>query len=118
MRLMGFHRVKEVVPLNEQMAVDQAAEILGELVIYSVGAGVILWEYKRQARNDKQKEDTQNDRLATLEQRVLDMGIQLETQSAQMREMDRKLLALHAGDVSPSSSSAKNNQEQKKGWFS
>ncbi|ELU17213.1 hypothetical protein CAPTEDRAFT_210501 [Capitella teleta] len=98
MRLMGFRRVTEVAPLNEQMAVDQAAEILGEVVIYSVGAGIIFWEYRRQERNNRSKEDTQNDRLGSLEEEVKEMGIQLEVQSAQLREMNRQLLGLHVAD--------------------
>lgn len=95
---MGFRTVSEVVPLNEEMAVEQAAEMLGELIIYSVAAATILFEYRRQVRNDQRKENTQNNRLEGLENEVKELGIQLEVQNGQMREMSRQLAALNASD--------------------
>ena len=92
---MGFSKVKDVKPLNEEMAVEQAAEILGELIIYSVAAGTILWEYRRGVRNDKRKEDVQNDRLSDLEFEIKELGLQLETQNAQIRELTRQVAALN-----------------------
>ena len=102
MRLMGFTKVKEIKPLNEEMAVEQAAEMMGELIIYSIAAGTILWEYRRGVRNDQKKESVQNDRLSDLETEIQDLGIQLEIQNAQIRELTRKVVALDMPSKLPS----------------
>ena len=101
LRLMGFRKIKVVKPLNEDMAVEQASEILGELIIYSVAAGTILWEYRRGVRNDQKKESVQNDRLKVLEMEIRDLGIQLEVQSGQMREMTRQIAGLNVPRMLP-----------------
>ncbi len=96
LRLLGLGKTKEVKPLNEEMAVDLGADMLGELFIFSVGAGLVAAEYWRQSRKEAHHESTQDVRLRDLEQRVLDQGILLEQQSAQLRELDRLTLALTA----------------------
>ena len=95
MRLLGLgHTVKDVKPLNEEMAVELGAEMLGEMVIFSVGAGIIAAEYIRQVRKDQRKENLQNDRLAHLEGQVAHYGLLVEQQSAEIRELSRVIFAL------------------------
>ena len=94
MRLMGLGRAKEVKPLDEASAVQLGADMLGEGIIFGVSAGIIAWEYLRQIRKDAAKENTQNDRLSVLEGHVQDLGLTIEQQSAEIRELNRLILQL------------------------
>lgn len=101
MRLMGLGKsVKEVKPLNEEMAVELGAEMLGEIVIFSVGAGIIYAEYARQARKEQSKEDVQNDRLVMLEGEFRTVALQVEQQRTEIRELTRLVHSLQ-GPVPP-----------------
>ena len=91
---MGLGKTKEVKPLTEEMAVDLGADMLGELFIFSVGTGVIAAEYWRQARKETRQESAQDLRLRNLEERVVDMGLLIEEQRAQIRELNRLVLSL------------------------
>ena len=96
MRLMGLGKsVKEVKPLNEEMAVELGAEMLGEIVIFSVGSAIIAAEYARQARKEQHKEDVQNDRICELEGEIREMGLIVERNSAEVREMTRLIASLN-----------------------
>ncbi|CAD5119263.1 DgyrCDS7892 [Dimorphilus gyrociliatus] len=91
MRLLGLKKINEIKPLKPEIAVDLGAEMLGELVVFSVAASTIWLEYKRQSRNDQRKEDTQNDRLLELEILVADMQLSMEKQTVQLKELSRLL---------------------------
>jgi len=93
MRNIGLGKSVEVKPLNEDIAVDLAAEMLGELFIFSIGVGILWLEYRRQQRKDIIKEDIQNHRLHELETSIRDLELSIETQSAMIREINRALAA-------------------------
>jgi uncharacterized coiled-coil protein SlyX len=93
MRLLGLGKVSEVKPLTEAQAVDLAAEMLGEGVIFTIAAGTLFLEWMRQVRKDQVKEDVQNRRLLDLENRLTDLGLTVEYQAAMIREMTRAVVA-------------------------
>ena len=93
MRNIGLGKSVEVKPLNEDIAVDLAAEMLGELFIFSIGAWILWLEYRRQQRKDLIKEDIQNQRLVELETSIRELELSVETQSAMLREINRTLAA-------------------------
>lgn len=93
MRSIGLGKSVEVKPLNEDVAVDLAAEMLGELFIFSVGVYILWLEYRRQQRKDETKEDLQNRRLLELESSIRELELSVETQSAMLREINRALAA-------------------------
>jgi len=95
MRNIGLGKSVEVKPLDEDAAVNLAAEMLGELFIFSVGVWILWLEYRRQQRRDMVKEDIQNRRLLELESSVREVELSLETQSAMLREINRALAAAH-----------------------
>jgi len=95
MRNIGLGKSVEVKPLDEDVAVNLAAEMLGELFIFSIGVWILWLEYRRQQRRDIVKEDIQNSRLLELESSVREVELSLETQSAMLREINRALAAAH-----------------------
>ncbi|XP_018799736.1 PREDICTED: optic atrophy 3 protein homolog isoform X2 [Bactrocera latifrons] len=50
MLLLNLGRPVKVVPLNETMALELGAELLGELIVFSVAAAGLIFETKRQAK--------------------------------------------------------------------
>jgi len=93
MKNLGLGKSVEVKPLNEDAAVDLAAEMLGEMFIFAVGVCILISEYRRQQRKDLIKEDVQNQRLRELEDGIHELELSLETQAAMLREMNRVLAA-------------------------
>jgi len=93
MKSLGLGKSVEVKPLNEDKAVDLAAEMLGELFVFAVGVGILISEYLRQQRKDQAKEDVQNRRLQGLESSIRELELSVETQSAMLREITRAFAA-------------------------
>ena len=91
MRLMGLGKAKEVKRLNDEMAVELGADMLGEVVVYSVAAFTVFLEYRRQKRKEEKAEDAQNTKLDDLEIAVIDLALEVEEQKTQIREMSRLL---------------------------
>ncbi len=91
MRMLGLGKVKEVKPLEPELAVELGAEMLGEIVLFTFGSFIIYLEYRRQANKDQGKEDFQNNRLVELEQTILDLGLQMDEQRTRISELSRLL---------------------------
>ena len=84
MRLMGSKAPIEVQPLTEEKAVEMGSELLGELILFSVGAGFIGYEYFRSVQKGKDKEDSQDNFIAKLNDRVNEMEMQLKSIKIQL----------------------------------
>ncbi|KAI8514719.1 PREDICTED: optic atrophy 3 protein homolog [Branchiostoma belcheri] len=93
MRILGLGKTKpgSVPQLNEEMATELGAEMLGEFIVFMVAVATIYGEYWRQARNAQQKEDTQNQRLNELEEKLLEVQVVTEKQDMQIRHLSRLL---------------------------
>lgn len=101
MRLMGHVGPSEIKPLNEEVAVNLAAELLGEGFLFAVGVGTLYFEYRRGVKKEERKEDEQNRHLAELENKVSEIGLVLETQGAEIRELNRMVQSLRGGSEEP-----------------
>ncbi|XP_032083825.1 optic atrophy 3 protein [Thamnophis elegans] len=91
MRIMGF-RGATIKPLNEDVAAELGAELLGEAIVFGVGGLCIFLEYSRQSSNTKKKEEELNCTLLGLQEQVTELGLTLETLDARLREMNRVLV--------------------------
>ena len=89
MSLLGLPRTKGVAKLNEEMAVELGAEMLGEILVFFVGTGTIYLEYRRQAGKESDKEAAQNEKLEDLSLSVRELTRALENQDAHIRELER-----------------------------
>ena len=90
---MGLTKKGKVKPMTEEMAIDLAADMLGEAVIFSVAVGALYFEYWRGQRKDAYKEDIQNNRLTELDNKVTELSLQVEEQNAHIRELNRLILS-------------------------
>ena len=58
------------VQLQREQAIEIGSEMIGEAVIFSLGAGIVIGESIRSNRKEQQREAAQNQRLTELEIRV------------------------------------------------
>ncbi|XP_066934313.1 optic atrophy 3 protein homolog [Clytia hemisphaerica] len=82
MKLMGWNKKIDVKPLSQDAAINLGAELLGELVIFSIALGSLFFEYKRGHKKDKAKEAIQNQRLFNLQEQIDILGLQVKTQAS------------------------------------
>lgn len=80
-----------VPKLNEQMAIELGANLLGEIIIFVIGAGVLLLEYQRQNRKEALKEDMALQERLELQATLNELAFQAERQDTQIRELTRIL---------------------------
>lgn len=73
--------------LNEQMAIELGANLLGETIVFVSAAGILILEYNRQVRKEETKEKTRQEEIETIQNKIRDLSFQLETQDAHMRRM-------------------------------
>lgn len=92
--MLGLSRATEVQRLNEEMAVELGAEMLGEFVIFSIAASTIYFEYQRSAVKEKLKEEEKQREVLELQQAVTELGIVTEVQAAEIRQLQRTLFDL------------------------
>ncbi|XP_018620406.1 optic atrophy 3 protein homolog [Scleropages formosus] len=95
MRIMGF-RGAAIKPLNEEAAAELGAELLGEAIIFMVGGACMVLEYSRQAANSRRKEEELNQNITSLQTQLAELTLVTETLDAQLREVNRVLVALPA----------------------
>lgn len=54
---MNLGKPSKVAKLNEQMAIELGANLLGEVLIFSIAGGLLLFEYNRQSLKEAKKEE-------------------------------------------------------------
>ena len=74
---MGWTKKVDVKPLSSSAAVDLGAELLGEIVIFSIALGTLFFEYKRGQNKDKVKEEIQNQKLLNLQEQINELDLKL-----------------------------------------
>lgn len=89
MRFLGHKGIPEIKPLNERSAVELGAEALGEAIVLGICMGLICFEYRRGKLKEARKEKTLTDERAELKKQVQELGLQIESLSAQVRQNSR-----------------------------
>lgn len=91
MWILNLGKPVNVPALNEAMAIELGANLIGEGVIFVIAAGIVYLEYTRQARKDRVKEETRKDEIQRLNTILEDLYFQSERQDAQIRELMRNM---------------------------
>lgn len=87
MYFMNLGTVGKVKPLSEAMAIDLGSNILGEGIIFLVGAAVLLFEYNRQVRKEQVKEELRLREQEDLQSTIRDLDLMSEQHSAELRRL-------------------------------
>lgn len=73
------------------MAIELGANLLGEIIIFVIGAGLLLLEYQRQSRKEDMKEVMAQQEKLELIATLNELAFQAERQDTQIRELTRIL---------------------------
>ncbi|XP_050071998.1 putative OPA3-like protein CG13603 [Anopheles maculipalpis] len=75
--------------LNEAMAIELGANLLGEIIIFTIGAGLLLLEYQRQVRKEANKEEMMLQEKLELQATINELNFQVQRLDTQLREVAR-----------------------------
>uniref|UniRef100_L7LYZ0 OPA3-like protein CG13603 n=1 Tax=Rhipicephalus pulchellus TaxID=72859 RepID=L7LYZ0_RHIPC len=89
MRILNLGKPTEVPPLNEAMAIELGAELLGEMIIFTAAAATLIAEYMRQARNERLRESAKEEKQLCLECEIKDLRLRVEHHEAQIKHLTR-----------------------------
>ncbi|KAF5481373.1 hypothetical protein F2P56_002030 [Juglans regia] len=65
-RIYGHTIDAEIRPLNEEKAVKAAADLLGELFVFTVAGAAVIFEVQRSSRSEARKEELRRQELQVL----------------------------------------------------
>lgn len=94
MRLLNLGKPTEVSKLNENMAIELGAELLGEAIIFAVAVFTLTAEYIRSSRSEKAKVTATENRFQSLENNIEELRFVIEKQNAEIRHLNRVYFAL------------------------
>ncbi|TDH71236.1 hypothetical protein CCR75_008249 [Bremia lactucae] len=85
---MGFRGIANynIKPLSSDQAVEQGADLMGELLIFSVALGVASFEYSRSAANARNKEATHKELQLQEEREMETRFARLESQVVKLEK--------------------------------
>lgn len=89
----------KVAKLDEEQAIEQGAQILGEVVIFGIAAACLVADYIRSSRKETAKEAAHQARLHVMENNIQELGIISAEQDAQIKELTRAVMALKPKNI-------------------
>lgn len=87
LRVMGLAGPVEVRPLQEEVAMETGADLLGEIVVFGFGVGIVALEYNRQQRKEARREQNQSDQIGNLLSEVDVLTKRIDDLDRQMTEV-------------------------------
>lgn len=94
MWILNLGKPVNIPVLNEAMAIELGANILGEAVIFIIAAGILISEYNRSAKKEAAKEAAKKQEIQQIQDTLRELFIQTEEQGAHIRELKRKFYDL------------------------
>lgn len=96
-RMLG-HRIKRIKPLDEEAAVQKGADLMGEVIVYSISVGTILFEFNRRNADAKKKEALKavrrKKKAEDYETRMAFINDEIGTMKAQVDEIREEVLKM------------------------
>ncbi|OVA00003.1 Optic atrophy 3-like [Macleaya cordata] len=87
-RIYGHATDVEIRPLNEEKAVQAAADLLGEIFVFTVAGAAIIFEVQRSARSEARKEELRKQELEAMKQREEELAIELQLIKQKLAELE------------------------------
>ncbi|XP_008784455.1 OPA3-like protein [Phoenix dactylifera] len=88
-RIYGHSTDVAIRPLNEEKAVQAAADLIGELFVFSVAGAALIFEVQRSARSEARKEEIRKQEIEELKQREEDLARELELLKQKLSEIEQ-----------------------------
>lgn len=99
MWMMNMGKPDTIPRLNEQMAIELGANLLGESIVFTCAATLLLLEYSRQSRKEMAKEAAREEETEKIYTRLTDLCFQVESQSAQIRRLEHLFAELESNAI-------------------
>ncbi|XP_055313069.1 putative OPA3-like protein CG13603 [Sitodiplosis mosellana] len=96
MWVLNLGKPVKIPELNETQAIELGANLLGETIIYSIGAGLLIFEYKRQSAKEYAREDQILEEKRELQWTLQELALNIERQDAQIRHLQRTVAELES----------------------
>ncbi|XP_072929848.1 optic atrophy 3 protein homolog [Epargyreus clarus] len=94
MWILNLGKPVNIPVLSQEMAIELGANLLGETVIFVIGAGLLIIEYNRQSKKEAAKEAKREEEMNHITSTITDLYFTVQKQQTQLREMERAVLAL------------------------
>jgi len=88
---MNLGRAVKIPKLNESMAIDLGAELLGEGIIFTIAAGILVFEYHRSSQKEAKKEEQREAALIQMQEELKELYYSKAQSDAQISELVRVL---------------------------
>ena len=96
MWVLNLGKPVEVPKLNEAMAIELGANLLGESIIFTVAALLLFNEYVRSSRKEAAKEEARLKEIEDLQSAIRELYFQTEKQNTEIKELVRGIVELES----------------------
>ncbi|VVC91531.1 unnamed protein product [Leptidea sinapis] len=96
MWILNLGKPVNIPVLSQDMAIELGANLLGESVIFVIGAGLLIIEYNRQSKKEAVKEAKREEEMKYITGTITDLYFTVQKQQTQLREMERLIHTLDA----------------------
>jgi len=90
MRILNLGKVTKVPKLNEDKAIEEGAQLLSEIVILSIAAGLVMFEYRRSSEKEGAKQEAMEKEKLQLYQRIVELELGMDRRAAEIRQLQRQ----------------------------
>ncbi|XP_017008888.2 putative OPA3-like protein CG13603 [Drosophila takahashii] len=87
MWMLGLGQPRIIPPLTDAMTIQMGGDILGELVIFLIGASLLIGEFSRQSKNDRIKHEKHKIHTEKLEERICDLTNKVSRQAKEISQL-------------------------------
>ncbi|GMP54715.1 hypothetical protein CsSME_00019787 [Camellia sinensis var. sinensis] len=88
-RIYGHATDVAIRPLNEEKAVQAAADLLGELFVFTVAGAAVIFEVQRSSRSEARKEELGKEEMQAMKQRDEDLAREVEILKQKIAEVEQ-----------------------------
>lgn len=75
--------------MNEEKAVQNAADLIGELFVFSVAGAVVVFEVQRSARSENRKEEARKKEVEELKQKEDQLALEIDSLKLRLSHLER-----------------------------
>ncbi|KAK9284981.1 hypothetical protein L1049_024163 [Liquidambar formosana] len=87
--IYGHAKNAKIRPLNEERAVQAAADLLGELFVFTVAGAAVIFEVQRSSRSEAIKEEQRKQELQEMKQKDEDLTREVELLKHKLKELEK-----------------------------
>ncbi|CAL5394594.1 unnamed protein product [Camellia sinensis] len=88
-RIYGHATDVAIRPLNEEKAVQAAADLLGEFFVFTVAGAAVIFEVQRSSRSEARKEELRKEEMQAMKQRDEDLAREVEILKQKIAEVEQ-----------------------------